>query len=32
MKNRAMLTMQVFWFMATRPPEPTIAPTLRSES
>ncbi len=32
MKNRAMLTMHVFSFMATRPPEPTIAPTLRSES
>jgi hypothetical protein len=32
MKNRAMLTMQVFWFITTSPPEPTIAPTDRSES
>ena len=32
MKNRAMLTMQVPWFIATSPPEPTMAPTPRSES
>ena len=32
MKKRAMPTMQVLLFIATRPPEPTIAPTPRSES
>jgi hypothetical protein len=32
MKKRAMLTMQVPWFIATSPPEPTIAPTERSDS
>ena len=32
MKKRATLTMQVCWFITTRPPEPTMAPTLCSES
>ena len=32
MKKRATATMQVLLFIATRPPEPTIAPAPRSES